>query len=136
MTSEKEKDGKMKEAAKTAVDSTKPIEDTQKEKSDFWENISEVTGKGTELFKMGVEKVGHFTSSSAKFAKLKVEIHNLKNEQEKLNLEAGQKLWQMFKDNKLSNVEAAFSNTFKEMDILRKQIATKEKQVAKISLIE
>ena len=135
-TTKDSKSAHLEKAGQSEQKNEKSIKDDKEDKGSFWKKLSGVAEKGMASLKAGVEKIAHFTSSSAKLAKLKVEIHNLENEREKLKFEAGQKLWQLYKDQKLSEVESAFTGEFKKMAELRKQVAAKEKQAEKISLVE
>ncbi len=135
MTTSKEKDEQPTEKLKTNEKNDKPAA-KQESKSEFWGKVSGTAGKGLESLKKGVEKVTHFAGSSAKLAKLKLEIHNLKIESESLSSQAGEKLWKMSKEKRLEKLETTFATEFKKMAGLQKQIHMTEKQVTKTALVE
>lgn len=103
---------------------------------DFQEKVNKLSTKVGEAIKKGSQRVAKFTGSATRLSKLKVDIHNLHNQIEKVHLENGKKLWQMHHDKKLGEFENNFSEEFKQIENLEKQIKTKEKEVEAISLIE
>ncbi|NIR46892.1 hypothetical protein GWO43_00205 [candidate division KSB1 bacterium] len=124
-----------REQTKTApaVQTTKTSRDDGKP---FFDKVGDVAQKGVELSKRGAQKLFHFTGSATKLSKLKVEIHNLETQCEKQYLEAGKKLWQMYKDGKLGELKSKFDPEFQKVEGFKKQITEKEKESEKISLVE
>ena len=81
-----------------------------------------------EAVSSGAEKVGEFAQDTAHRAKLKLDVHHLRNKLEEIYSESGKKLWHLHHDQKLNEVEAIFAETFKEIDKLQEAIETKEKE--------
>jgi len=131
-------------AEKKATENTSTPKAAQQEKStnkttedrSFQEKVTVVSNKVGETIKTGAQKVFRFTGSATKLSKLKVEVHNLQNQVEKIQLETGKKLWEMHKQNKLGEMDSAFDVEFKRIENLQKQIADKEKDAESISLVE
>jgi len=103
---------------------------------DFQERVNKLSAKVGEAIKKGSQRVAKFTGSATRLSKLKVDIHNLHNQVEKVHLENGQKLWQLHHNKKLGEIDNNFSDEFKKIEDLEKQIKTKEKEAEAISLVE
>jgi len=116
----------------------KAEETTTKQKSEheFQERVARISEKVGEAVKRGSRRVAKFTGSATKLSKLKMDIHNLQNQLDKVRLQSGKKLWQMHQDNKLGQLDNKFSQEFDQIADLEKQIRTKEKEAEAISLVE
>jgi len=68
-----------------------------------------------EFVKVGTDKLGKFTSHATELAKLKIEDHRLNSELNKQFQAVGQKLWRLYRTQKLNDVEASFSKDFKKL---------------------
>lgn len=121
---------KVMETLKTGVASAKEGAAVMADK------LSETAPKVKEAVATGAEKVAYAVGETAKLAKLKMETHNLKNERSRLHRDAGKKLWDLQKEQRLSEAQSAFAEEFKKMEALQAQIAAKEKEAEAISLIE
>ena len=124
---------KVKKSLDKTVKSEGQKEKPGKGLKDKIRNLSE---KGLDALKKSSEKIAHFTSSGTKLAKIKLDIHNLENECNKLNCAVGKRLWQKQKENKLEDIAALFANDFKTMNSLRNKISALQEQADKISLVE
>lgn len=96
--------------------------------------ISEVADKGMDVLKDVFEKVKDFSTDAAELTKLKVEISNYKNDRKKMYQAMGEKLWDLKKSKKFSEIETTFDEEFEKIKTLEKKIAQKEKEASKISL--
>lgn len=121
-----------KEALKNPQDKNRTEDENSKieQEKNFTSSLKEmfvhVTEKGEKMVKSGAAAVGDFTVQTAHHAKLKLEIHNLHNNLEKLYQEAGQKLWQLQKRGELNNLKEAFSEDFKRMAAIEEALQKKE----------
>ena len=98
--------------------------------------VANNAGKAFDAVKKGAEKVSDISQSATSLAKFKYETVKLNNELEKLYLKTGEKLWQLKKLNKLSDVEKDLSEEFLQFEPLQKQIAENEKKIAETPLFE
>jgi len=105
------------------------IEPEKNFSSTLKEMFVNATEKGEKLMKSGAAAVGDFTVQTANHAKLKLEIHHLHNNLEKLYQESGQKLWRLQKEGKLSDIKAAFAEDFKRMAETEETLRKKEARV-------
>lgn len=113
-----------------------PEEKNSKDKRDFKDKVSDYANKSLQVLKIGVQKLAHFTGSATKLSKLKVEIHTLQTNCDKIYLDVGKKLWQLHKDDKLRELGTAFEEEFKKIEDFHQQITAKQKEADKISLTE
>lgn len=126
-------DKPQKSKQKVKTEETSP---EQKSGQEFQEKVARISEKVGDAVKKGSERVAKFTGSATRLSRLKMEIHNLRNQLHKVHLESGKKLWQMHQENKLSEIDTAFSEEFAQIADLEKQIRTKEKEAEAISLVE
>ncbi len=102
---------------------------TEEEKnfsSTLKEMFVQVTEKGEKMVKTSAAAVGDFTLQAAHQAKLKLEIHNLKNNLEKRYQEVGEKLWQMQRRGEANHIAEAFADDFKRMAAIEETLKIKE----------
>jgi hypothetical protein len=107
---------------------------TKEELKKLGDKIHEATDKGVHLAKEIAEDVQKFARDATSFTKVKIELHNLKTEKEKLYSLMGQHLSNLYKEKKLTKLATRFSDDFKKLNELESAIEEKEKEAAGISL--
>jgi septal ring factor EnvC (AmiA/AmiB activator) len=107
---------------------------TREQLKKLGDKLTEATDKGVHVAKDIAERVRHFASEATELTKLKVEIHKLKNARDKLLFEIGEKFVELYKNQKLANIESTFTNDLTQLEYIKSQIVIKEKAVKKISL--
>ena len=100
----------------------------------LWEKVEHIAEKSLEAIKTGADKISHVATETTKLSKLKLEIHNIHKQIDKIQTELGKTLWKMQRNNELQNVESAFADEFKKLGDLEKQIEIRLRQVQQISL--
>lgn len=109
-------------------------ENTKEELRKLGDKIHEATDKGVHLAKEIAEDVQKFARDATTFTKVKIELHNLKTEKEKLYSLMGQHLSNLYKEKKLTKIATRFRDDFKKLSELESAIEEKEKEAARISL--
>jgi hypothetical protein len=101
-----------------------------------FEKVSKTAVKAYKILKTGAEKASNISESAIRLTKLKYEAGKLKNEQDKLFLEAGKKVWNLHKLDKLSQVESDLSDDLLRLIFLQNKITANEKEIEGSSLFE
>ncbi len=86
--------------------------------------------------KVGAKRVGKFAEDATELGKLKVEIHKLEGDLDKLFSETGRKIWDLYQTEKLGQAGTAFTEEFKQITNLQKNLKSHQQQVEAISLLE
>jgi uncharacterized coiled-coil protein SlyX len=97
------------------------------------DTLSDAKNKGVHAIKEVAEKIRLFAHDSTELTKLKIELHNLRKEKEKLFMLMGEQLANLYKSHDLSQIENKFTYDFKRLDELETTIAEKEKDSEKFS---
>lgn len=111
-------------------------ETTKAELKTLGDKIHEATDKGVHVVKNIADLVQRFAKDATELTKIKIELHNLKEEKTKLYTLMGEQLRNLYKSQKLSNIDKRFKEDFKKIDELEMAISDKEKQASGISLSE
>ena len=109
-------------------------ENTKAELRKLGDKIHEATDQGVHLAKEIAEDVQKFARGATNLTKVKIELHNLKEEKEKLYSLMGQHLSNLYKEKKLTKIATRFKDDFKKLNELESAIEEKEKEAAGISL--
>jgi len=109
-------------------------ESTKEELKKLGDKIHEATDKGMHLAKEIAEDVQQFARDATNLTKVKIELHNLKSEKEKLYSLMGQHLSNLYKEKKLTKIATRFRDDFKKLNELESAIEQKEQEAAGISL--
>ncbi len=125
---------KKAEGLKEKARSPRLSEERREQLRKWGDRFSEATDKGILVAKEMAGKVRHFAVEATELTKLKIEIHKLKNVWDRLFVETGEKLWDLYRTQDLSDVEDKFSDDFKTLQTLEADIAEKERELKKISL--
>ena len=79
-------------------------------------------------------KVKDFSVDATELTRLKVEIHRLKGDRDRMFTVMGEKLWEFKDSDKIAELKVLFGEDFKKVEQLNKDIEAKEKLASKISL--
>lgn len=109
-------------------------QDTKIELKKLGEQIHEATGKGVHKAKEIAEDVRKFAKDATNLTMLKMELHNLKTERDRLYAAMGKRLANLYKTSKLSNIKTSFKSDITKLRKLESEIKKKEKEAAGISL--
>jgi len=109
-------------------------ESTKEELRKLGDKIHEATDKGVHFAKEIAEDVQKFAKDATSFTKVKIELHNLKSEKEKLYSLMGEHLSNLYKEKKLTKMATRFRDDFKKLNELESAIEEKEKEAKRISL--
>jgi hypothetical protein len=109
-------------------------ESTKEELKKLGDKIHEATDKGVHLAKEIAEDVQQFARDATNLTKVKIELHNLKLEKEKLYSLMGQHLSNLYKEKKLTKIATRFRDDFKKLNELESAIEEKVNEAAGISL--
>lgn len=113
---------------------TPPDESTEEKIRRVGDKISEAADRGVEVIRDVFGKVKDFSVDAAELTKLKVEIHRLKSDRDRLHTVIGEKLWDLRNSDKIRDIQSLFANDFKKLEELNETIKKKEKDASKISL--
>jgi hypothetical protein len=80
------------------------------------------------------EDVQKFARDATNLTKVKIELHNLREEKENLYSLMGQHLINLYREKKLTKIATRFKDDFKKLNELESAIAEKEKEAAGIKL--
>lgn len=121
-----------------AADRMKARAEEMKEKllegaSTLGDKVSEFAAIGLEALKTGAQKATQVASDTSRLAKLKVDIHNLETERQKLHVEAGRKLWQLHSTGRLNEAETELANKLQIADKAQQQLAGLQQEVASLA---
>lgn len=97
------------------------------------EQIHETTDKSVLAAKEIAEDVRNFARNATSLTKLKIELHTLKAEREKLYSRMGKKLGSLYRAKKLTGIQTKLKKDFKKLSELDSAIRKNEKLAAKIS---
>jgi DNA-binding PadR family transcriptional regulator len=109
-------------------------ETTKEELKHLGDKIHEATDKGVHVARDIAEEVRRFTRDATELTKLKMEIHHLKVERDKLYKLMGEQLRNLHKVRKLGNIRSRFKDDFQRLDELEAELADREKMASGISL--
>ena len=109
-------------------------DETREQLKRLGDKLSVAADKGMHVAKDVAERVRHFATEATELTKLKIEIHKLKSDPDRLLLKMGERLWNLNKSKKLKDIGSVFKNDFKKLDGFKADIASKEKEAGKISL--
>jgi hypothetical protein len=98
------------------------------------DRLSEAADKGVDVLKEVFEKVKDFSVDAAELTRLKVDIHRLKGDRERILTVMGEKLWELRDSEKLGELRTLFEEDFKKLKSLNDEIEMKENTASKISL--
>jgi hypothetical protein len=96
--------------------------------------LHDATDKGIHVVKEIAEEVHRFSHDATELTKLKIEIHHLKSEHNKLLKLMGERLRNLHKANMLRDIHSKFSYDFQKLDELEENLARKEKEAEGFSL--
>jgi hypothetical protein len=119
----------------TASETPKEKELSQEEKlRKVGDRLSDAADKGVEVLKEVFGKVKDFSVDATELTRLKVEIHRLKGDRDRMFTVMGEKLWELRGSDKVAELKTLFGEDFKKVEELSKDIEAKEKTASKISL--
>lgn len=72
-------------------------------------------------------KIRQFVITTSQLTKLKIEIHNLKEEHENLLQVMGENLWNMHKAGKTTRIQSKFKYDFQKLKDLEKELSAKKR---------
>jgi hypothetical protein len=107
---------------------------TKEELIKLGDKIHEATDKGIHVAHDIAEDVHKFAKNASELTKLKIDLHNLKEEKQKLYALMGEQLRNLYKTDKLSRIKSRMKSDFIRLDELESLITEKEKLASKISL--
>ena len=107
---------------------------TKEELAKLGDKIHEASDKGIHLAHEIAEDVHKFATNATELTKLKIDLHNLKEEKQKLYALMGEQLRNLYKTGKLSYIKTRMKEDFIRLDELESLIAEKEKLSSRISL--
>jgi hypothetical protein len=91
------------------------------------DQIHEATDKGIHVVKEIAEEVQRFAKDKTELTRIKIELHNLKAERDKLYALMGEQLRNLYKAQKLPNIKKRFKADFARLDELEKAIEEHER---------
>ena len=109
---------------------------TKKELKVLGDKIHEATDKGVHVVKDIAGHVQRFAQDATELTKLKIELHNLRNERAKLYSLMGEQLRNLYISKKLTGLKKRFKADFKKLDELEAAISEKEERSKGISISE
>jgi hypothetical protein len=107
---------------------------TKEELKKLGEHIHEATDKGIHVAREIAEDVRKYAQDATTLTKLKIELHNLKEERDKTYSLMGKHLSNLYKAKKLSSIKTKFKYDFAKLKEIESAIDEKEKLAAKLSL--
>lgn len=125
-------DAKQEKTEESASGQRQNEPETKHSAPPVWDKFSDVLNKGIEALKTGAEKISQATSDTAKSTRLKIEIFNLKNENDRLNRDTGEKIWDLQKKRKLNNMPSVLAEELQRRENLRSRLKEKEKEIEKL----
>jgi hypothetical protein len=111
-------------------------------------NISEVTGRKLKRLRKGLGsateketkvlkdisgKVRQFANKATELTRLKIELHNLKEEHEGLLRVMGENLWNMHRANRMTRLKSKFKYDFKRLQEVEAEIKEKKRAATRIT---
>jgi len=119
---------------KEEIASQEKTESAEEKIKKVGDKLSEAADKGVDVLKEVFGKVRDFSFDAAELTRLKVDIHRLKSERDRMLTVMGEKLWEMRDSEKLKDLKALFEDDFIKIKTLENEIGKKEKSASKISL--
>jgi len=107
---------------------------TKEELIKLGDKINEATDKGMNLAHEIAEDVHKFTKNATELTRLKIDLHNLKEERDNLFALMGEQLRNLYRTDKLSRIKSRMKADFIRLDELEALIKEKEKLISRISL--
>ena len=100
---------------------------TRNELKKLGDKIHEAADRGVHIVKDIAEEVQRYAKDATERTRIKIELHNLKAERDKLYTLMGEQLRNLYKSKKLTNMSRRFKEDFKRLDELEKAINEHEK---------
>ena len=126
-----------KPAKKSSADTGEMIshlsEATQKQLKTLGEKLSSAKDKEKVVIMDIAEKVRQFANKATQLTKIKIDIHNLKEEHESLLKLMGENVWNMYKTDNLKNIKSKFTYDFERLKEVESELAEKEKTSSEIT---
>ncbi|HQU73515.1 MAG: hypothetical protein KDI06_10645 [Calditrichaeota bacterium] len=101
---------------------------------DFTGKLNEVAQKSFSVLKTSVDQVTHFAAGAKKMGELKLELHHLKSDRDKLLRTIGLRTWRLYQDGALATLAEKFAPEFERLEALEKRIVETEQRVQAVSL--
>lgn len=128
---------KTKKQTDAPAETKRDVKEEFKEKADVVIKDVKVGASGLwKKIRYGADKVGEFAGEATELARLKIDIHNLETNLDKVYVTVGRKLWELHQKKQISGVGTKFTDEFKEIADLQKQIKAKKKKADAINLVE
>ena len=108
-------------------------ETTKEQLKKLGDIVHEATDKGVHVVKDIAEEVQRFARDKTELTKIKIELHHLKAEREKLFTLMGEQLRNLYKSKKLTDIKKRFKADFEKLEELEKTIDEHEKQAGELS---
>ena len=105
---------------------------TQRQIRNLGDKVISAKDREKLLLKDITEKVRNFANKATQLTKLKIELHNLREEHEDLLKVMGDNLWNMHKADKVTNIKSKFRYDFKRLEDLESEINKKKKSASEI----
>jgi hypothetical protein len=122
----------------THISDTKEAHDllnaTRSQLGKLGDKLHEAADKGMHMMKDIAEEVHRFSHDATELTRIKIEIHNLKSDKNNLLTLMGEKLSNLYKANKLSNIKPKFKYDFSKLNELDKKISERTKEADILSL--
>jgi len=112
----------------------KKVESTDEKIKKVGDRLSEVADRGVDVLREVFGKVKDFSVDAAELTRLKVDIHRLKADRDRMYIVMGEKLWELKDSKKLGELKTLFEGDFHKLETLNAEIKEKEKLSSKISL--
>jgi tRNA U34 5-carboxymethylaminomethyl modifying GTPase MnmE/TrmE len=106
---------------------------TQRQIRNLGDKVISAKDREKLLLKDITEKVRNFANKATQLTKLKIELHNLREEHEDLLKVMGDNLWNMHKADKVTNIKSKFRYDFKRLEDLESEINKKKKSASEIT---
>jgi len=106
---------------------------TRDELKKLGDKIHEAADRGVHIVKDIAEEVQRYAKDATERTRIKIELHNLKAERDKLYTLMGEQLRNLYKSKKLTNINRRFKEDFKRLDELEKEINEHEKQAGELA---
>jgi hypothetical protein len=74
-------------------------------------------------------RVSDFAGDTTRLARLRMQIRGLERNRRLIHREEGEKLWRLYRENKLGDLEEAFSDVFKKNEEVEIKLEAKKKAV-------
>ncbi len=121
------------ETSMEAMALTDFTDSTRDELKKLGDRIHEAADRGVHIVKDIAEEVHRYAKDATERTRIKIELHNLKAERDKLYTLMGEQIRNLYKSKKLTNINRRFKADFKKLDDLEKAINEHEKKAAELS---